>query len=118
MKPGARTRPLASRICSDLEGLNLPILVMREPVMRRLALQRGAPVPSASWALMMTRDGGCCWEKAGSAQQPSKRIEKTNGRRITLLGKIDRVLLTQRSRRAQRKEKQRTLCRIRKLAVC
>src|SRR5215468_4935671 len=85
MKPGARTRPLASRICSDLEGLKLPILVMCEPVMRRFALRSGAPVPSAIWALMMTRDWSFCCEKTGEEGGKKRRQRKNEERmRITL----------------------------------
>src|SRR5882672_9334872 len=73
MNPGARTRPLASRTFSNLEGLKFPIFVMREPVMRRLALRRGAPVPSASWALRMTRDWGPFWAEIARGKKQKKR---------------------------------------------
>src|SRR4029077_5605180 len=80
MKPGARTRPFASRTWSDLAGLKSPILVMREPVIRRFALRRTAPVPSASWALMMTMEDCCANE--GSAKQNVNSMAKMNRRRI------------------------------------
>src|SRR6266851_967255 len=53
MKPGASTKPWASRTCSPGAGESLPMLAMRLLRMRRAPSRSGAPVPSASCALMM-----------------------------------------------------------------
>src|SRR5271154_6478263 len=79
MKPGERTRPLASMICSSLSGLKFPTVTMRSPAMRTLRMRRGAPVPSATWALMMTVEGDLSCEVAktqANASTKNKRIAK------------------------------------------
>src|SRR3984885_15550799 len=64
MKPGARTRPLASMTWSPGWGLRLAAMAtMRSPEMRTLRLRSGAPVPSAIWAWRMRMafvGGGVC----------------------------------------------------------
>src|ERR1700739_985922 len=70
MKPGARTRPWASRTRSPGVGEMFPTLAMRLLRMRSEPSRRGAPVPSASWALMIRTDwspGGCAWKATGVA---------------------------------------------------
>src|SRR5258708_179387 len=53
MKPGASTRPWASRTCSPGAGERVPMLAMRLLRIRKAPSRSGAPVPSASCALMI-----------------------------------------------------------------
>src|SRR2546422_5223194 len=64
MKPGASTRPCASITRSPGAGESFPTDMMRFPRMRSAPLIRGAPVPSASCALMMSSVSG-----AGAARK-------------------------------------------------
>src|SRR6476646_10973274 len=77
MKPGARTRPLASMTGSSFFGLKSPTLTMRSPEMRTLTLRKGAPVPSATWPLMMTVEADFSCELAkthAKARAKNRRI--------------------------------------------
>src|SRR5271165_6193362 len=84
MKPGARTRPLASIIWSSFDGLKFPMVRMRSPEMRTLTRCRGAPVPSATWALRMTveDDLSCeCAKTQANAKAKSTGIPRCRARR-------------------------------------
>src|SRR5580700_11455534 len=84
MKPGARTRPFASMICSSLVGLKFPTVTMRSPEMRTLRSRRGEPVPSATWALMITVEGDLSCELAkthANAIAKNKSIAKCRATR-------------------------------------
>src|ERR1700721_1628288 len=83
MKPGARARPFASMICSSLFGLKFPTVAMRAPEMRTLISRRGAPVPSATWALMMTVEGDLSCELAKAQANASAKNKRVGKCRVT-----------------------------------
>src|SRR5271155_2191082 len=83
MKPGARTRPFASMICSSLFGLKFPTVTMRSPEMRTLRSRRGAPVPSATWALMITVEGDLSCELAKTEANAIAKNKRTAKCRAT-----------------------------------
>lgn len=56
----------------------MPISTMWLKSTRTFALRRGAPVPSASWALVMRKDEGFCWENSGKHATTRVRKEKEN----------------------------------------
>src|ERR1700722_2655915 len=94
MKPGARTRPLASMIWSPGWGLRFGAMAMMwSPEMRTMSLRTGAPVPSASWAWMMRMlfvGGGVC------ALECVEKIRKAKNARNGVANLAERVERTKR----------------------
>ena len=58
IKPGARTKFVASITVSASVGVKLPTSRMRSPRTRTSAIRPGSPVPSTTYAFVKIRSGG------------------------------------------------------------
>src|SRR5580704_3893476 len=91
MKPGARTRPVASITDSPFPGVTSPISVTWLKSIRTFALCSGPPVPSANWALTIRKEDDFCWGKSGkSTAQENIHTKQSTASRLAVIGLVSR----------------------------